>query len=167
MDMTSLRLPIDPMPGESRLATLAKLLPPTQWDQVRRSAYRRASYRCQGCGCTGRLYCHEVWQFNPATGYQWLRGFQALCELCHETKHITFLHGGGRHDELLQHFMQVNRLTRDEALSYVQQAHARQRELDQRHWIVNFGDYNMRVPAVRDVEARRKYAASFHPRYRA
>lgn len=27
----------------------------------------------------GRMHCHEIWQFNEQTGYQWLRGFQALC----------------------------------------------------------------------------------------
>ena len=164
--MPHLRLAFEPVPWESRRNTLANLLPPDQWNAIRRSAYRRGGYRCEACGRSDRLHCHEVWHFNHSTGCQCLAGLQALCPLCHDTKHITFTHDEYRVRELLQHFAAVNRLTPEEAGACLEDARNLQRALDSRQWRVSFGDYNMRVPAVRDVEARRKYAASYHPRYR-
>ena len=163
--MTHLRLTLEPVPASSRLATLAKLLPPGHWDQVRRSVYRQASYRCQACGRQDRLECHEVWYCNPHTGYQWLTGFQALCRLCHEAKHVSFVRDPSRRAALLQHFMAVNYLAPDEADGYLADALRQQQELDQRQWTISFGDYNLRMPALANLQQRRRYAGLSRPRY--
>ena len=164
--MSHLRLAIEPIPVGSRLATLAKLMPRDQWDRLRRRVYRRARYRCQVCGREGRMYCHEIWQFNKQTGYQWLRGFQALCQDCHDVKHISFVRDSSKRERLIQHFLTVNRLTRDETDAYLRSARKRQWQLNQRNWIVNFGDYNLRMPSVANVQQRRTYARLNNPPYR-
>ena len=162
--MAYLRLTMDPLPAGSRFATLARLLPPSQWDAIRRSAYRRAGYRCEVCGSQARLHCHEVWQCSPETGYQWLRGFQALCPLCHDTKHAVFARDPPRRAEVLQHFARVNGTTLLEAEEHLRQAIRRQRELDQRQWTISYGDHNFAMPALRDLEQRRQYARALRPR---
>jgi len=111
------------------------------------------------------MYCHELWQFNDRTGYQWLRGFQALCEDCHDTKHITFARNAHRRAQLMDHFMAVNQLTRSEAEACFEAAAHLQQRLDQRHWIINFGDYHLRMPALADVTQRKQYAQLNRPRY--
>lgn len=155
--MTYLRLSIEPMPTSSRLASLAKLLPRARWNRIRRDVYRKAGYHCKVCGQQGRLHCHEVWQYNEQTGYQWLRGFQALCQNCHNTKHILFIRDNCRRARLLQHFMTVNRLNEKEAEEYLTSIRHRQHMLNQRDWIVNFGSYNWQLPPLKSVQLRRAY----------
>jgi len=155
--MTYLRLSMEPIPAGSRLATLANLLQREEWTALRRAVYRRAGFRCEACARQDRLHCHEVWQYNPQTGYQWLRGFRALCPLCHDATHVTFVRDPGRRARLLEHFMAVNRLTRDQAQACLREAERQQRELDQRQWAISYGDYNLRMPALHGVAQRRQY----------
>jgi hypothetical protein len=155
--MTYLRLGIEPIPVSSRLASLARLLPRARWNRIRRGVYRKAGYRCRICGKQGRLHCHEVWQYNQQTGYQWLRGFQALCRDCHNVKHVLFARDTRKRAKLLQHFITVNRLTSQQAEDYLRAARRLQRSLNQRDWIVSFGNYNWRVPSLRSVQQRPAY----------
>lgn len=161
--MANLRLSIEPTPVSSRLASLAKLLPTSQWNRIRRSIYRCAGYRCRICGRSRRLDCHEVWQYNERTGYQLLRGFRALCRDCHNVKHILFVHDHWKRAKLLQHFVTVNRLTCQQAEDYLKAAHRLQQMLNQKDWIVNFGDYNWRMPPLKSVRQRRAYLGSACP----
>jgi len=164
--MSHLRLAIEPIPAGSQLASLAKLMPRDHWDRLRRAVYRRAGYRCEVCGRPGRMYCHEVWQFNERTGCQWLRGFQALCCDCHDVKHVLFVRDDRNQARLLQHFVTINRLTCQQGRAYLQAARQRQSQLNQRDWIVNFGDYNLRMPSVKNIQHRRDYARLNRPTYR-
>lgn len=164
--MVFLKLSIQPFPYASRLATLAKLLPPKQWDTLRRAVYRRARYRCQICGREGRMYCHEIWQFNEERRRQFLWGFNALCELCHGVKHLTFVHDDYLQAKLIEHFMTVNNLTREQAEECLSVAYCEQRRLNQKQWIISYGKYNWQVPSVATVEQRRSYALFNHPRRR-
>ncbi len=147
--MTYLRLSIEPIPASSQLASLAKLLPRSRWNRIRRAAYYRAGYRCQVCSKEGRLHCHEVWQYNQQTGYQWFHGFQALCGDCHNVKHILFARDYWNRAKLLRHFITVNRLTSQQAEEYLKATHRLQQRLNQRDWIVNFGSYNWQMPSLK------------------
>lgn len=158
--MDYLRLRIEPIPAGSRLASLARLMPRSLWNRIRRAAYRRAAYRCKICGRRSRLDCHEVWQFNERTGYQWLRGFQALCRSCHSVKHLFFVHDSRKQAKLLHHFMTVNRISPEQVEKYLRMARKRQLRLDRRKWIVIYGDYNWRMPPLKTVEQRRNYLGS-------
>ena len=157
--MSFLRLNAEPIPRSSQLATLARLLPKQQWDQLRRSVYRQARYRCRACAREGQLHCHEVWGYNPSTGIQWLRGFQALCDLCHQVKHISFVHDSRLREELLKHFMAVNHSSWKEAMFHFKRAQQRQRLLDQRQWTISYGTWNSKMPALRDLKERRRYVS--------
>ena len=148
--MTCLRLSIEPIPEGSRLASLANLLPGQQWDRIRRSVYQRAGYRCQICGREGILHCHEVWQYNEETRCQWLAGFQALCQDCHDVKHILFNRKDARPAELLRHFITVNRLTSQEADEHMRAA-------CQRQWTINYGAYNWQMPPLAGLSQRQAF----------
>ena len=166
--MTSLpylRLGIEPIPYGSRRASLANLMPRTEWDKLRQSVYKRAGHRCQICGREGRMYCHEKWLYNEQSGYQWLVGFEALCKDCHDTKHLFFANSSDRRAKIFRHFLTVNRLTRKQGLEYLRAVYWQQKKISQMGWNVNYGDYNLRVPPTSGVEQRRKYAQANHPSY--
>jgi hypothetical protein len=165
--MTHLRLAIEPIPYASAPASLAKLLPRPEWDRIRRVAYKSASYHCQTCGNAGRLNCHELWHFNESTGYQWLMGFQALCDDCHGVRHMLSVRNRQEFDRLANHFMAVNRASPREFRDHLEQARQRRAELNQREWRIAFGDYAFRVPALKTIQERERYVALEQPRFAA
>jgi glutaredoxin len=160
---TCLRLSIEPIPANSWLASLAKLLPPWQWDRIRRSVYQNAGYRCQICGHENILHCHEVWQYNEETGIQWLRGFAALCKDCHDTKHVLFFYGTRRYKELMNHFTTINLIKIEEAEAYVEAVRRVQQRLDRKEWKINYGDYNCYMPILASKQQKRKHASFLRP----
>jgi len=162
LNMTILKLTIETIPSESRFASLAKLMSRSRWNRIRRSVYRRAGFRCRICRQKGRLHCHEVWQYNEKTGCQQLLGFQALCRNCHNVKHILFAKDCRQRARLLDHFISVNQLTRQQGINYLRAAYRRQQELDQRQWIVSYGNYNWHMPALKNMQQRRDYAKAIH-----
>ena len=164
-NMATSRLNFEPVPARSRLATLAKLLPPNDWNLLRRGTYRRAGYRCEACGNRGRLNCHEVWQFLPESRRQVLAGLRCLCDKCHRATHLTIVHDDTEREALLVHVAQVNRLSREEAEQLFRQALAWQREVDRREWIVDLGPFNAQMPVLKTVEQRRTYAKALRPTY--
>lgn len=164
--MPRLRLAVEPIPCSSHRASLANLLSPNQWDQIRRSVYRKAGHRCQICGREERLYCHEKWQYNENTGYQYLMGFEALCEKCHKVRHFFFVRVPLQRAILFQHFLAVNRMSWDEGIQHLEDVYRQQQRLNQREWIVHYGQYNWQVPATKNIQQRRNYAKSNHPTYR-
>lgn len=165
MALPILRLAIEPIPYSSRRASLANLLPRGQWDSIRRYVYRRARYHCKICGREGRMYCHEIWQFNGQTGHQYLMGFECLCEACHKTKHYFFARDSQERAILFQYFLTVNCVTRQQGIDHLMNVYRQQRRLNQREWIINYGEHNWQIPATATVEQRRSYAAFNHPQY--
>jgi hypothetical protein len=56
----------------------------------------------------GIPFCHEVWSYHERTGVQRLEGFIALCDFCHEVKHIGLARKKGRERAALAHLAKVN-----------------------------------------------------------
>ena len=81
----------------------------------------------------------------------------ALCQDCHDVKHIMFIHDNGEQTRLLKHFMTVNRLTKQEAEEYLISVRHCQQKLNQRDWVVIFGDYNWEMPPLKTVQQRKAY----------
>lgn len=65
----------------------------TWWDRKRKEAYARFDRKCWACGegpkKSGRLYGHEVYDYDYRKGSARLREVVALCSSCH-----NFIHGG-------------------------------------------------------------------------
>src|SRR5258708_31337818 len=83
-----LKLTIELVPQTSWYSNLRKVLSQSEWDKIRTKAYADYGNKCGICGATGRLNCHEIWQYDGQRRAQKLIGFIALCDLCHHLKHI-------------------------------------------------------------------------------
>jgi len=107
------KLEIELVPATTWYTNLRKVLPPDEWDKVRRKAYADHGYRCGICGAQGRLSCHEMWKYDDEKHTQTLTGFIALCDMCHHVKHIGLagiLASEGKLDfsKVIEHFINVN-----------------------------------------------------------
>ncbi|MFQ7076978.1 MAG: hypothetical protein ACLRSW_03075 [Christensenellaceae bacterium] len=84
------KLNFEMVPEECWYANLRSVLPPAQWDRVRRDAYARAGGRCMICGApASRLEAHERWSYDDKKKLQKLETVAAVCRRCHEVIHIA------------------------------------------------------------------------------
>ena len=103
------KLDFELVPEECWYANLRSVLSPTDWDTVRRFAYRNAKGRCEICGASGRLEAHEKWLYDDEKALQKLVGVTALCHECHLVKHIGRTQLVGEEPIAMAQFMKVNR----------------------------------------------------------
>src|SRR5262249_38669766 len=113
----------------------------------------------EGCGICGtpraqlkRLACHEIWDEDEDHHIRHLRGFIALCDLCHHVKHIGLagnLAGRGQLDfeAIVEHFLAVNQCTREQYEQHSKLSWERWERLSHyQDWLIDLGDYAYLVP---------------------
>lgn len=142
----NLQLTIELVPATSWYANLRKILPTKEWDKIRKSVYAEYGHKCGICGAAGRLECHELWEYDDENHVQTLRGFIALCPLCHRVKHIglTEIHAAEGlidYEEVVQHFMKVNECDRGTFEQHRKQAFEQWKQRSQHQWKIDLGPY--------------------------
>lgn len=124
----------DLIPRTSFFKNLRSLLKPGEWDTVRRAVYSRAGYKCDICGATGRMECHEKWDYDTDKGIQRLVGLECLCSNCHEVRHIGLAEIRGRLGCARLHMMKVNDMTFTEANKAIVVAFGKWTERNETKW---------------------------------
>jgi len=123
-DFNKPKLYIELVPSSSWFENLRSLLPNGGWDLVRKAAYKRAGYRCEICGGKGEKWpveAHEEFSYSDS-GVQRLERVVALCPSCHQVKHFGLAQIQGKDQEALEHLMNVNTWTREQAQAHVHEA---------------------------------------------
>lgn len=142
-----LKLIIELVPSTSWYDNLRKVIPKVEWDKLRKQVYAKYGHKCGICGTdSGRLNCHEIWEYDDHNHEQRLIGFIALCDLCHHVKHIGLagiLASEGKldYDKVVQHFTKVNGCDRRTFEEHKEQAFAQWRERSGYEWKVDLGAY--------------------------
>lgn len=112
----------DMLPTTTHGVNVRSSVSAARWDELRRYTYAAAGFRCEACGCGGEhgaaygcngsdsphVECHELWQFDDASGIQRLLRLVSLCPLCHKAKHIGFANRIGILPRVLTHLRQLN-----------------------------------------------------------
>lgn len=78
--------------------------------------------------------CHEVWEYEEATGVQRLVQMIALCPACHEVKHMGKTGIKGRGEIAAAHLAEVNGWTARRAARYIDRAFAAWEARSARAW---------------------------------
>ena|ERR1035437_82784 len=109
-----MKLTIDLIPKTSFYNNVRSILSRNAWDKTRVGILFNTHNICEICGgksLNRKLDCHEVWSFNDITHVQKLEKIIALCEKCHEVKHIGLAQVKGNFDRAKKHFMKINNIT--------------------------------------------------------
>lgn len=130
-----MKLNFELVPDSCWYSNLRSLLPPEQWDLIRKKAYARAGGKCMICGApTTRLEAHEQWAYNDKTYVQSLKNVIAICRQCHECIHIGRTQLMGREKQACEHFMKVNACTYAEYRKALGEANTLHRERSRHEW---------------------------------
>lgn len=139
-DFSKLPLQINMIPSTSTMKNLRLIFKKSQWDKIRKDAYKRADYKCVICGGIGKRHpveAHEEWDFNANTGVQTLIEVNALCPSCHLCKHAGRAYKMGQGREVLRHLCKVNNLTWEQAQEQATQATIKCALLSKLNWKVD------------------------------
>jgi hypothetical protein len=127
------------------------------WDVLGRSVRARAEGRCEICGQEStRLDCHEIWSYDDERRGARLVGLKAVCSPCHLSTHMGRATSIGRQHQAIDHLMEVNDWTWDEARPYL--AHAMQEYVmrSKNAWVLDVSD----LPTiVQSLEAEERIAS--------
>ena len=153
MKSKELQLKIELVPSTSWYDNLRKVLPKSEWDKIRKAAYVNYGHWCGICGTEGRLNCHEIWEYDDKKHIQKLKGFIALCDMCHHVKHIGLagiLASEGKldYEKVIEHFMKVNNCDRRTFEEHKKRAFDEWRKRSQHEWHVDLGEYEDVIKSV-------------------
>lgn len=142
----NLRLEIELVPKSSWYDNLRKHTSKENWDRIRKDAYAKYGYRCGICGADAELNCHEIWEYDNENQIQKLKGFIALCDMCHHVKHIGLagiLASEGKldYEKVIEHFMRVNNCDRATFEEHCERAFDEWRRRSKHQWQVDLGEY--------------------------
>jgi hypothetical protein len=125
------------------------------WDRIRKKVYADYGHHCSVCQASGRLNCHEIWEYDDQNQVQTLRGFVALCDWCHHVKHIGLAgilasQGSLDYEKVVAHFMRVNECSREAFEEHVDQAMGQWAARSRHPWRVDLGEYESMVEHLPD-----------------
>jgi len=166
--MVKLRLTIELVPSTSWYNNMRKVVSRQDWDVLRRKVYADYGHRCGLCGASGRLNCHEVWEYDDKRHIQTLVGFIALCDLCHHIKHIGLARiladeGKLSMDDVVAHFCKVNGCDYSDFLNHEAGAWRTWESRSKHNWEVFLGKYADLVSKQEDADASKIFDMVGHP----
>ena len=118
----NIKLKIELVPDSCWFSNVRSNVSKKDWDIIRKATYEKYNYCCGVCGKTGltRPEAHEVFSYNIETKVQKLEKIISLDLKCHQCKHFGFWQMQGKETELLNHLMEINKWTLEEAKKYVE-----------------------------------------------
>ena len=141
------KLTIELVPQTCFFSNLRSELPKKEWDKIRKKSYELAGNKCEICGDVGtnqgvkhKVECHEIWNYNDVTHEQKLIGLQSLCSRCHQVKHTGLAQLNGKLNEVIKQLMDVNQMSFNEALTYIDEAFIVWEKRSKHTWTTNI-DY--------------------------
>jgi hypothetical protein len=141
------KLTIELVPQTIWFQNIREAMGRTNWDKLRLQVYADYGHKCGICGVhPNRLECHEMWVYDDVKHIQYLKGFIALCVLCHNIKHIGLSQmkadeGMLDYEEIVNHFMKVNNCSRQDFELYRSDAFAEWEHRSIFTWKQDFGKY--------------------------
>lgn len=143
---SELKLKIELVPQTSWYSNLRSNISDSDWDKLRKQVYAQYQNVCGICGNQGRLNCHEIWEYDDKKRTQKLKGFIALCDMCHHVKHIGYAgilarEGKLDFDKVIDHFMKVNNCDKVTFKKHYDEAFAQWNERSTHKWKVDLGEY--------------------------
>ncbi len=127
------------VPKSSWYKSLANLLDRKIWNKIRERELKRAGYKCEICGYSGRgLHCHEIWEYDDEKKIQKLVGYKILCERCHLAHHLGFAAASGRLEEAVEWISRVTGMREGEVWRFVDKAFEEWEERSKYSWKIDY-----------------------------
>lgn len=132
-----MKLTIELVPKTSFYSNVRSMLPKSTWFKIRKETIFNANNVCEICGGTTSyrgLDCHEVWEYDDINHIQKLIKIIALCNKCHEVKHIGKAQIDGNFNRARKWFKEINNLSELDVRNLIIEAFTTWGERSQHQW---------------------------------
>lgn len=137
-----IKLTIELVPKTSWYNNVRSKISKSEWDVIRNLSYKLAGHKCEICSATGRMECHEIWEYNETDLIQRLTGFVCLCKDCHRVKHPGLAKLKGEELLVEQQLMKVNNMTEYEAINYLMESFKTWENRNRYKWMIDISYVN-------------------------
>ena len=128
------KLTLQLVPSSAWYSNLRSMIP--NWSEVSNKV--RINGKCEICGCeTDKLDAHEVWKFDDENATQSLDRIIAVCKNCHAVIHFGHTQIEGDSEKALAWYMQVNNITKEQALDDITVAFDVWETRSNQHWTMD------------------------------
>ena len=124
-----MKLTIELVPKTAWYSNVRSNVTKDEWDIIRKKSYKKANYVCEICNDNGKnqgynhpVECHEIWEYDDEKNIQKLGGLISLCPKCHKVKHVGLAEINGELDLVIKHITKVNKITKEEATTSIENA---------------------------------------------
>lgn len=117
--MQNLKIHIELVPKTCWFSNVRSQVATSDWDWLRKQAYKAANHKCEVCGAKGRLEAHEIWHYDDQKLIQKLHSITAVCKPCHELYHLGFASINGKLPQALKRLSKVNSWPMETTKEYV------------------------------------------------
>ena len=146
-ELKHLKLAIELVPKTSWYRNLRNKMSSSNWNFIREHTYASYGNKCGICDAKNiRLECHEVWEYDDENQIQTLKGFIALCQMCHHVKHIGLAgiladEGKLDYDAVIEHFIRVNGCDKKGFLEHREKAFEIWEKRSKYNWTIDLGQF--------------------------
>ena len=92
----------------------------SDWDIIRKEAYKKAGWQCEVCGEKGRMEAHEIWHYDDKKLVQKLFKIVSLCGPCHQVYHLGYASISGKLPQSIKRLSKLNSWSMPETQAYVE-----------------------------------------------
>jgi hypothetical protein len=145
------KLKIEMVPLSSWGKSLRNSIPQSKWDKLRKAIHEKNGLKCEICGSSNKLNCHEHWEFDEGTNTQRLMGLGTVCNMCHHVAHIgrskqLAAQGHLNLEAVIDHFLKVNGVDLETFVKHEDEARKLFVERSAIQWNIDFGLYSEFLP---------------------
>ena len=110
MKKKNLLLEIELIPATCWWSNVRSNINRIEWDIIRNDVLINKKKKCTICNSEA-TQCHEKFHYDDSNHIQTLIGFEALCHLCHDVKHIGLAGIRGMSERARERFKKINKLS--------------------------------------------------------
>ena len=149
-----MKLEIELVPSTCWYSNVRSNVSKETWDRIRKWTYKNYNHKCGICDTGGMIHCHEIWEYNDKKCTQKLKGFIALCPMCHHVKHIGLAEILSDNKKLniqdvIDHFMKVNDCSYNSYRKHYDKAWSTWERQSMHEWIPDLSDFIKESSLVR------------------
>lgn len=147
-------LNIELVPSSCWFSNVRSSISKLRWFTISKRIRSQAYDICEICRSNSEesLDCHEVWEYDDKKQIQKLIKMAALCKNCHMVKHFGFAQFQGKGELAMQHLMKVNKLTKKQAIKYLNGVMEQWVERSKKNWkldISHLSEYDINISELK------------------
>ncbi len=130
----------------------------TDWDLLRKEAYKKYNHQCSICKKKGRMEAHEIWHYDDKNKIQKLFEIVSVCNQCHQLYHLGFSSINGNFNKSKSWLKKINNWTEEETIEYINIVFEIWNQRSQHHWDIDLSFLDQKGINYKAISKEERFA---------